>query len=164
MSVIDVSLRFSQCRAVLTHDEILAELRKQVAAKAFTQKALADHLRVAPPRIKEMLKGERRIQPEEMPVLARYLGMVGAVEPEPAARQISLPVILPSAAALTEMFAALLEIIKVDPDEGERAKKLALSFPGAFQAASLARAENHDLRQKIREGLPRAAAEDRPSP
>lgn len=83
MSVIDAPLRFSQCRAVLTHDEILTELRNQVAAKNFTQKALADRLGIAPPRIKEVLNGERRIQPEEMPLVAQWLGMSEEL-PEPA--------------------------------------------------------------------------------
>jgi transcriptional regulator with XRE-family HTH domain len=81
MSVIDALLRFSQCHGVLTHDDILAELRAQVAAKKFTQKALADRLGVAPARIKETLKGERRIQQDEMPVVAAWLGMSDAVAP-----------------------------------------------------------------------------------
>lgn len=75
MFVIDRALRFSQCAAVLTHDDILAELRVQIAAKKFTQKKLADHLSVAPARVTEMLKGERRIQQQEMFKLAQWLGL-----------------------------------------------------------------------------------------
>lgn len=75
MFVIDPRLRNPHPAAVITHDQILAELRAQVGAKRFTQKALADHLRIAPARVKEMLNGDRRVQQDEMPVLAEWLGM-----------------------------------------------------------------------------------------
>ena len=82
MSVIDPSLRFPQCRPVLTHDEILAELRAQVAAKKFKQNALAAFLGIAPARVAEMLTGKRLIQQHEMPQLAEWLRMVEAPLPE----------------------------------------------------------------------------------
>lgn len=88
MSVIDRSLRFSQCEAVPNHDDIVEELRRQVAGKQFTQKALADHLGLAPARITEILKGERRVQPHEMPALSDWLGMLD--EAPPAAKPIPL--------------------------------------------------------------------------
>lgn len=75
MFVIDRRLRFSQCAAVYSHDELIAELRHQLAAKKFKQNALARHLRIAPARISEMLKGERRIQLNEMQPLAEWLGV-----------------------------------------------------------------------------------------
>lgn len=77
MSVIDATLRYSQCRPVLTHDEILAELKAQAAAKRFKLKDLAAHLSIAPARVNEMLSGVRRIQQREMPLLADWLGMNG---------------------------------------------------------------------------------------
>ncbi|MGW8204377.1 LexA family protein [Sphingomonas bisphenolicum] len=83
MFVIDPALRFSQCAVVLTHDEMLAELRAQVSERKFTQKALAEHLRVAPARVTEMLKGERRIQGNEMHVLAEWLGVSEGSSPPP---------------------------------------------------------------------------------
>ncbi|MDV3479859.1 LexA family protein [Sphingobium yanoikuyae] len=88
MSVIDPGLRFPQCAVMLSHDEILAELKLQVAEKRFTQKALADHLGIAPPRIAEMLQGQRRIQPHELPKLVDWLGM--QEDRPPAARPIPL--------------------------------------------------------------------------
>jgi len=75
MFVIDPELRFSQCRLVLTHDQLLNELRAQIAAKKFSQKRLADHLSIAPARVTEILKGGRRIQSQEMPRLAEWLGL-----------------------------------------------------------------------------------------
>jgi SOS-response transcriptional repressor LexA len=75
MFVIDQLLRFPQYHWVLTHDQILAELRVQVASRKFTQKSLSDHLRIAPARVTEVLKGERRIQQDEMPKVAEWLGM-----------------------------------------------------------------------------------------
>lgn len=75
MFVIDQPLRFPQYRGVLTHNQILAELRAQIAARKFTQKSLSDHLRIAPARVTEVLKGERRIQQNEMPAVAKWLGM-----------------------------------------------------------------------------------------
>lgn len=85
MSVIDPALRFSQCAAMLTHDQILRELRGQIAEKKFTQKALADRLGIAPPRVKEMLDGVRRIQPAELPVVADWLGLTDDNERQPVA-------------------------------------------------------------------------------
>jgi len=96
MSVIDGSLRISQCRRVLTHDEILLELRNQVAAKRFSQKAVADRLGIAPARVAEMLKGTRRIQQVEMPVLAQWLGMSEEAEaplPDGAEPVASVPIL-----------------------------------------------------------------------
>lgn len=60
---------------MLTHDQILAELHKWVAAGKVRQKDVADELGIAPARVSEMLKGTRRVQQDEMPVLARMLGM-----------------------------------------------------------------------------------------
>lgn len=75
MFVIDRSLRISQCRPMITHDEILAELVRQLDAGQIRPKNVAEHLGIARPRVSEMRKQERRIQPNEMPKLARLLGM-----------------------------------------------------------------------------------------
>jgi repressor LexA len=88
MSVIDHPLRFSQCIPVPNHDEIVAELRRQWAAKMFKQNELAAHIGVAPARIAEVLKGTRRVQQHEMPAVAAWLGMLE--ERPPAARPIPL--------------------------------------------------------------------------
>lgn len=83
MFVIDHALRFSQCVRVLTHDELIAELRTQIGQRKFSQKALAERLRIAPARVNEMLKGERRIQGNEMHVLAEWLGVSEAASEPP---------------------------------------------------------------------------------
>lgn len=62
-----------------THDEIRAELIRQIAAGDVKQAEVARHLCIAPARIAEIRNGTRRIQPDEMPKLAQLLGM----EPEP---------------------------------------------------------------------------------
>lgn len=166
MSVIDPSLRFPQCARVLTHDEIRAELIRQVDAKMFTQKALADHLGVAPARVKEVLLGKRRIQQDEMPAVAKWLGLEarGNAPATEVNRSIAMPVSLPSLDALTDMFVSLLEQVDVDPHEGERAEKLARSFPGVLQAALLRQAGwDGDMLSNLAK-LPHVGDEDRSLP
>lgn len=75
MSVIDAALRFSQCSGMLDHDEILAELVRRLDAKTVKANAVAEHLKIAAPRVTEMRNGARRIQPHEMAKLARFLGI-----------------------------------------------------------------------------------------
>ena len=77
MFVIDRPLRFSQCARVLSSKELIAELRRQLQQGKFTQKAVADHLRIAPARVSEMLKGGRRVQTDEMAPLAKLLNVDG---------------------------------------------------------------------------------------
>ncbi|MES2173872.1 MAG: hypothetical protein V4523_07980 [Pseudomonadota bacterium] len=85
------------------------------------------------------------------------------VEIEPI-RSIAMPVPLPSVSALTDMFVALLEQVDVDPHEGERAEKLARSFPGVLQAALLRQAGWGGETLNILAKPPRADGEDLPSP
>lgn len=75
MSVIDGALRFSHCAPMVTHDEILAELVRRLDDREVTGKSIADLLRIAPARVTEMKKGTRRIQQDEMAVLAELFGM-----------------------------------------------------------------------------------------
>lgn len=75
-SVIDGALRFPQLTEMLTHDEILAELKRQLADKTVSGAAVARKLNIAPARVTEMKNDERRIQQTEMPALAAFLGMV----------------------------------------------------------------------------------------
>jgi len=86
-SVIDAHIRNSQCRAMVTHDEILEELRLWISSRKVLQKEIADELGVAPARVSEMLKGARKIQPREMPILVRYFGMDEG--PDPSVRRIA---------------------------------------------------------------------------
>lgn len=73
--VIDGALRSAQLGDMLTHEEIRAEMIRQIEAGEVKQVAVARHLNVAPARIAEVRKGTRRIQPDEMPRLAELLGM-----------------------------------------------------------------------------------------
>ncbi|WBO23970.1 S24 family peptidase [Sphingomonas abietis] len=75
MSVIDGALRFSQWSTVLTHDQILNEMIRQLAARLVMGKDVAALLNIAPARVTEMRKGERQIQPREMAPLAKLLGL-----------------------------------------------------------------------------------------
>lgn len=72
---------------MVTHDEILAELHRWISSGKVTQREVAAELGVAPPRINEMLKGTRRVQQREMPILVRYFGM--DEEMDPSVRQIA---------------------------------------------------------------------------
>lgn len=75
MFVIDRPLRFPHGLPMLTHDDILDELRRWIDGGRLQQKEIAAELGVAPARISEILKGTRRIQQREMPILARLFGM-----------------------------------------------------------------------------------------
>ncbi len=72
---------------MVTHDEILEELRLWISSRKVLQKEIADELGVAPARVSEMLKGARKIQPREMPILVRYFGMDEG--PDPSVRRIA---------------------------------------------------------------------------
>ncbi|CAN5573894.1 hypothetical protein BH10PSE14_BH10PSE14_06380 [soil metagenome] len=65
---------------MLTHDQILRELHVWVEGRRILQKEVAAELGIAPARVTEMLKGDRRIQQKEMPILARLLGLEEDVE------------------------------------------------------------------------------------
>lgn len=67
---------------MFTHDEIRAELLRQIEAGAVTQAAVARRLKTTPPRISEVVKGTRRIQPHEMSILVSFLGMTSEYEAE----------------------------------------------------------------------------------
>lgn len=85
-TVIDGALRSSHGRLMLTQDVILDELRRWLASGKVLQKEIAVELGIAPARITEMLKGERRLQHREFPILARYLGLDDG--PHPSVRTI----------------------------------------------------------------------------
>lgn len=91
MSVIYGALRFSHGVPMVTHDEILAELRKRLEKRGAAA-ALARLLNTTPPRIAEIKNGKRRIQQHEMPILAEFFGM-GSVEPSDTSNLVWVPVI-----------------------------------------------------------------------
>lgn len=91
MSVIYGALRFSHGVPMVTHDEILAELRNRIKKRG-TAAALARLLEVPANRITEIKDGRRRIQQNEMPVLAEFFGM-GEVETESETNVVWVPVI-----------------------------------------------------------------------
>lgn len=66
---------------MIEHDALLAELIRQIDDKRIKQADVAAALGIAPARVAEMRKGDRRIQAREMATLARLLGVDGA-EPE----------------------------------------------------------------------------------
>ncbi len=73
--VIDSISAILHMRGMHSHDEILAEMIRQIEAKIFKQNVIAAKLGIAPARVKEMMNGKRRIQPGEMAPLAKLLGM-----------------------------------------------------------------------------------------
>lgn len=60
---------------MVTHDELMQALHNWISTGRAKQKDIADELKIAPPRVSEMLRGTRRIQQHEMPILARYFGL-----------------------------------------------------------------------------------------
>lgn len=66
---------------MVTHDDILEELRRWVIAGRVSQKEIATELEIAPARVSEMLNGRRKVQQREMPILVRYFGMDEAPHP-----------------------------------------------------------------------------------
>ncbi|MEO1169950.1 MAG: LexA family transcriptional regulator [Pseudomonadota bacterium] len=61
--------------AMLTHEQILAELKRQTEARIVTKAAVAKYLGIPAPRVTEITNGSRKIQAGEMPMLAQFLGM-----------------------------------------------------------------------------------------
>ncbi len=84
--VIDSVINLAQPAKMLTHDQILAELNRQIDTKEIKQVEVAAHLSIPAPRVAEMRKGTRRIQPDEMPKLAALLKMA----PEHSFRSASI--------------------------------------------------------------------------
>lgn len=60
---------------MLTHDEILAELIRRVGSGSVAQIDVARALGIPAPRVSEIVKQKRKIQPAEMPKLAQFLGL-----------------------------------------------------------------------------------------
>ncbi len=72
---------------MVTHDEILAALKSAISNRQFKQTEVAAALQIAPARVAEMLRGDRKVQQREMPVLATFLGLEDDV-PDPSVRRI----------------------------------------------------------------------------
>lgn len=76
--VIDTLCRVPHGADMLTHDQIREELIRQLENGTLKAVEVARKLCIAPARVTEMRKRERRVQPEEMPVLAELLGLAEA--------------------------------------------------------------------------------------
>jgi phage repressor protein C with HTH and peptisase S24 domain len=82
-AVIDSRVRFPHSAPMLSHDEIREELIRQIDERLIKQVCVARKLGVAPARISEIRRGLRKIQPDEMPVLAEMFGMTEAATKTP---------------------------------------------------------------------------------
>ncbi len=78
---------------MITHDQIRDELLRRLAARQLSGKAVAELLGIAPARITEIRKGDRRIQLAELEILAKFFGMEGGNDSEREAGIIWVPVI-----------------------------------------------------------------------
>ena len=78
---------------MLTHDQLRAELIRQIDERLVKQADVARALSTQPSRIAEVRKGSRRIQPEEMPKLAAFLGLTDSDEGKTVriARTVQIP-------------------------------------------------------------------------
>lgn len=75
LSVIDSVKNARKSRKMLTHEDIREELIAQIDAKTIKQADVARALSIAPARVAEMRKRTRLVQQEEMPLLAKILGL-----------------------------------------------------------------------------------------
>ena len=82
-----------------------ARLRELMAERNTTNRSLAQELNIDEDKVSKSLKGIRRWKAEECIKLLDWMGET--VHPA-SGQSVALPVLLPSEAALTEMFAALL--------------------------------------------------------
>lgn len=78
--VVDSFAIFSQVSNMLTHDELRAELLRQIEGRTLSQVDVARALGIPAPRVAEIKKGTRRIQPNEMAVVAKLLGLSTATK------------------------------------------------------------------------------------
>jgi len=60
---------------MLTHDQLLAELIRKLDGGEIRSKQVSDALGLPSSRISEIRKGRRRIQPNEMSIVAGLLGL-----------------------------------------------------------------------------------------
>lgn len=81
MSVIYRDAAFLHGSPMVTHDEIMAELIRRLDEKSVTGKEIAELLGIPPARVTEMRRGTRKIQQNEMPILANHFGMVNDFNP-----------------------------------------------------------------------------------
>lgn len=93
MSVIDGALRFTHGAPMVTHDEIRDELLARLADRSVTGASVAKLLGIPAPRVAEIKNGKRRIQQNEMPILAEFLGLGVPETSEMAALIVWVPVI-----------------------------------------------------------------------
>ena len=78
---------------MVTHDEIRAELLAQLADKRITGAQVGRLLGIPSPRVAEIKKGTRRIQQNEMPILAEFFGMGAVDQSETESNIVWVPVI-----------------------------------------------------------------------
>lgn len=78
ISVLDSGLRFPQLVAVATHEQIRDELIRQLDSGDLKPKQVSDCLGIPSPRVAELRNRKRRVQPDEMHLLARLLKLEGA--------------------------------------------------------------------------------------
>ena len=91
--VIDRFSAISQIAGMLSHDEIREELIRQLDAGKIAGTTVAAALRISTPRVTEMKKRDRRVQPDEMAPLARLLGLDGDDLPEGAGPTRPIPLL-----------------------------------------------------------------------
>lgn len=77
MSVVVAPRRVSYSFGMITHDELLAELVRQLDDGRLRPKTVADALGLPSSRVAEMRRRARRIQQREMPIVAALLGLTG---------------------------------------------------------------------------------------
>lgn len=133
----------------------IARLRK---LKGLSQDELAEGIGTTRNNLGKLERGDRRLNMDWIEKIADRLG----VEPYEVLITEGSPVLVsrewpPSGPVLTSTFALLLDSVGIDPEEDERAQKLARQFPNALKHVS-------DLRGGLGGGESSSPAKEPPDP
>lgn len=135
--------------------------KSRKSAERVTDREIAEALGVERSVANKIMNGKVALDPYKADKVATLL----KASPEEVLYRAGVPISPPADAAsealLTVTFEALLESLEIDPGEGERAQKLAQSFPGALRDFAAARQRQTDGARIAREGESPAPAEGR---
>jgi DNA-binding Xre family transcriptional regulator len=123
-------------------------LARAIADKGIAPTTLSQKVGKSKSLVKEILEEGRDIKLSTLTRLAGALGIeVTDLLPRgrPATSAGTDDFNLPNEAVLTSTFAVLLDSLGIPPHEDARARKLAMSFPGALRAMIEIRAQFDDL-------------------
>ncbi|WP_260401498.1 helix-turn-helix domain-containing protein [Sphingobium wenxiniae] len=153
---------------------LASRLRKAMADRQLDQQALAAAVGCTQGAISQILLG-RTLRSRFLPDIATALGVdiewlrgnqhdeEVADAPRRTSQTISLPVILPSAADLAEMFQSLLALVPAEATREEAAQILAERLPSGFAAIGFAAPALDNSGAPVARKVPRSRGKARPA-